>query len=317
MARLAAALALLALLPATAAEASIPGRNGPILFRSDAGNVAHHESHAIWRVAPGGGGAVRLTRGAYPPGLEVDYSPVALPDGRRFAYIRQIAGNDFAVRNQVFVKSLSGPPGPLGTPLLPEAVDYKLVGLAASPDGDQLALAASPPPLAKPQLFLLDLDGSGMTQLTRGAAAASAPEFSPDGNAIAFTGRTEDSGGIYEVSVDGSGLRRLTSRRGDGAASFAPDGRHIAFNRHVGRYKHIFVMRADGTGPRQLTSGPFTDRGPAFSPNGRRIAFSRSGGGRNDDLYSVAATGSGLQLLYASRGALFSDFAPDWAPRPR
>ncbi|HEY1286244.1 MAG TPA: hypothetical protein VGF04_09160 [Solirubrobacterales bacterium] len=267
-------------------------------------------------MGPGGAGAKRLTRGAYPPGLEVDYSPAALPDGRRFAYIRQIAGNDFAVQNQVYVKALSASPGSLGTPLLPEAVDYKLVGVAASPDGERLVLAAAPPPLEKPQLFLLDLHGSGMTQLTRGATAASAPEFSPDGEAIVFTARTEDSGGLYEISVDGSGLRRLTSRRGDGAASFAPDGRHIAFNRHVGRYKHVFVMRADGSRTRQLTSGPFIDRGPAFSPDGRRIAFSRSGGGRNDDLYSIAAGGSGLRLLYASRGALFSDFAPDWAPKP-
>lgn len=119
------------------------------------------------------------------------------------------------------------------------------------------------------------------------------------------------------MSVDGSGLRRLTARRGDGAPSFSPSGRLIVFNRSSGGGVRIFSMRPDGSRVTRLTHGDFVDRGPVFSPNGRRILFARSGGGRNPDLYTMRTDGSGLRLLYASPGAVFSDFGPDWGPTPR
>ena len=309
------ALIWLALPPA--ADAAFAGRNGPILFRSDAGNVAGRDSHAIWMVGPDGRGAKRVTRGADPRGLEIDYSPVVFPDGRRFAYVRQVAGNDFAVQNQIYVKPLAAPASALGSPVLPEPVDYRLLSVGISPDGERLALAAEPPPLEVPQVLLVELGSAEMSQVTHGTIPASAPEFSPDGRRIVFARRTRRPGaGIFTVGLDGSGLRELTSRH-DGAPSFSPSGRLIVFNRSTRRGISIFSMRADGSRVKRLTDGDFFDRGPVFSPNGRRILFARAGHGRNPDLYTIRAGGGALRLLYASRGELFSDFGPDWGPKPR
>ncbi len=310
-----AALICLALPPA--ADAAFAGRNGPILFRSDAGNVAGRDSHAIWMVGPDGRGAKRVTRGADPRGLEIDYSPVFFPDGRRFAYIRQVAGSDFAVQNQIYIKPLAAPASALGSPVLPEPVDYRLLSVGISPDGERLALAAEPPPLEVPQVLLVELRSAEMSQVTHGTIPASAPEFSPDGRRIVFARRTRRPGaGIFTVGLDGSGLRELTSRH-DGAPSFSPSGRRIVFNRSSRRGVSIFSMRADGSRVKRLTRGDFLDRGPVYSPSGRRIVFSRAGEGRNDDLFTMRSGGGGLRLLYASRGELFSDFAPDWGPQRR
>lgn len=299
------------------AGAAFPGRNGPIAFRSDAAIAKGLSTHAIWTVGPGGDGARRVTKGTYPAGyLEVDYSPVIFPDGRRLAYVRQLSTRDFTVENQIFVKSLSAPANAAGTPLLPTAVDYKVLSLAVSPDGRGLAVAAQPPPLAKAQIFSFPLDGGEMTQLTFGAGSASSPEFSPDGRLIVFSERSHGKGGLFVIRPDGSEPRQLTRRPGDGAPSFSPSGDRIVFNRHANG-PHIFTIRPDGGRLTQLTHGASVDRGPVFSPDGHSIVFSRSSDARNPDLYTIRPSGTAAHLLYASPNRLTSDFGPDWGPRPR
>lgn len=302
-----------------AGASAFPGRNGPIAFRSDAGNTAARDSHAIWRVSPDGTGAKRITRGSVAGGFEVDYSPVFFPDGRRFAYVSQISDPEFAVENQIYVKSVSAPPNALGSPVLPAPVDYKILSLSVSPNGRQLVLAAAPPPLEGPQIFSLDLGGGEMTQLTSGPTPARTPEFSPDGRRIVFAkpSRGREKGGLFTIGSDGTGLRRLTSAPGDGAPSYSPSGDRIVFNGHSGGHTGIFAIRAGGGGRTLLTDGEFVDRGPVFSPDGRSIVFSRSAGSRNPDLYAMRANGTRVHLLYASRGRATSDFGPDWGPKPR
>jgi quercetin dioxygenase-like cupin family protein len=310
--------------PGSAASSSNPiaeaatfrGRNGPIAFRSDA-FVAGHESHAIWRVAPDGTGAKRITRGFQQPGFEDDYSPVFFADGRRFAYIRQLADDNYAVENQIYVKSVSAPANALGSPVLPAPVDYRILSLSVSPDGRSLALAAAPPGLGETQIFTIDLTGGEMKELTLGPGAARTPEFSPEGRRIVFAKRFQGEGGLFTVDPDSLALRRLTTRAGDGSPCYSPSGDRIVFNGHSDHHTRIFSIRADGGGRTVLTEGPFVDRGPVFSPDGRSIAFSRVAGKRNADIYVMRADGSDAHLLYAGRGKLTSDFGPDWGPKPR
>ncbi len=300
-----------------AEAAAFPGRNGPIAFRSDAGNTASHDSHAIWLVKPDGTGAKRITRGSDPEGLEIDYSPVVFADGRRFVYVRQVADREFAVENQIYVKLLSAPANALGSPVLPAPVEYRILSLAVSPDGHRLAVATQPPGVGETQIFAIDLTSGEMKQLTLGPGAARTPEFSPDGRRVAFSTRFQGSGGLYTVNPNTLGLRRLTSRPGDGSPSYSPSGDRIVFNGHSGGHIRIFSIRASGGDRTALTSGPFADRGPVFSPDGRSIAFSRSGKRSNTDLYVMNADGTGARLLYAGPGKFTSDFGPDWGPRPR
>ena len=111
----------------------------------------------------------------------------------------------------------------------------------------------------------MNTDGSGQRQLTfppqhpdGGPLIGSdhMPEWSPDGEQIAFTrgyrGRTD----IYVVHLDGTGLRRLTKQVGQHySPTWSPNGRRIAFLTALYQRRVIDVMNVDGTRQKRLITG--------------------------------------------------------------
>lgn len=121
-----------------------------------------------------------------------------------------------------------------------------------------------------------------LRQLTflQGDGAVYKPEPSYDGRKILFSMRRdgEDWFHLYEMNVDGSGLRQLTDGPfNDFAGVYLPDGRIVFVSDRTGfleeyheeRTECLFVMNGDGTGIHQITFNPGTYFEPTVLRDGR------------------------------------------------
>src|SRR5213080_5555047 len=107
-------------------------------------------------------------------------------------------------------------------PLL--AVDIHDTRLLSEPavSGDRIAFAYAN------DLWVANLDGTGVRRLTSHPGVESGPKFSPDGKWIAFTGRYEGNTDVYIVSADGGVPKRLTWHpQNDVALGFTPDSANV------------------------------------------------------------------------------------------
>jgi Tol biopolymer transport system component len=267
--------ALVSLAPATA-QATFAGAVGKIAI-SACGSV----DCGVFLVDPSGSGATQLThnpyliqapRNSYP----ADDGPRSwIPDGSRLAYVRSRGVNDLESR----IVNTDGT-GDQAFSLAPPTQ------FAFSPDGSKLAYIGYVPP-GYPQIYVKNIDGSGVTQLTYSEGPGSGaydPDWSPDGSKIAFTGPGTE---IYVINADGGNQTRVTSEPGAWAfgPSWSPDGTKIAYTRsYQGQQYEIFSINSDGSGtPVNLTDnyvGPpdytrIDDEGAAWSPDGTQIAFTR------------------------------------------
>jgi Tol biopolymer transport system component len=162
----------------------------------------------------------------------------------------------------------------------------------------------------KADIYMVNLDGTGLVRLTHDPAADFDPSWSPDGRQIAYRHEDEKSGQIYVMNADGSDERNLTKRRGlDYSPAWSPDGKKIAFGSVRGGRAAIWVMGTDGSGRKRLNKvyGEY----PAWSPDGRKIAFDHLTSSNNWDIWVMNADGSHARPLIATK---WSEQGPAWSP---
>jgi eukaryotic-like serine/threonine-protein kinase len=101
------------------------------------------------------------------------------------------------------------------------------------------------------------------------------PQFSPDGEWIAFDSLRSGSPAIWIGRRDGSSLRRLTFLNGfAGTPRWSPDGQWIAFDfRPPSSKPDIWVVRVAGGETRQLATNMDGANLPSWSNDGRWIYF--------------------------------------------
>jgi Tol biopolymer transport system component len=129
-------------------------------------------------------------------------------------------------------------------------------------------------------LFMINADGTGLTQLTNVPGADFEPAWSPDGKRIAFTSIRDGNNQIYLFDVDSQSVIRLTApdvNIENSQPAWSPDGKQIAYMaKRVGTYQ-IWVMSDTGQDSVQLVrSGQsLWDYAPAWSANGEGIVFNQ------------------------------------------
>ena len=66
------------------------------------------------------------------------------------------------------------------------------------------------------EIYVVNVDGSGLRRLTNNAANDGLPTWAPDGRAIAFVSDQEGGWAVWAMNPDGSGRRKLFAIGGGG-----------------------------------------------------------------------------------------------------
>jgi TolB protein len=302
---------------APTAFGSFPGANGRIAFVSvRSGNP---DDPDIWSMRPNGTEQVNLT--AEPAW---DIKPSWRADGRKVAFqSNRVTATNPTGDFEVFVMDADGSHVRQITFNLNDDGDP-----AWSPDGAMLVFvhqmfspAEEATGLSNHDLWTMRADGSHQRDVTPDPSAEEQPDWSPDGEKIAFTTTAPDGdSAVYTMKPDGSHQRRLTESGLDAGPSWSPDGRRLAFfsERDGAGNAEVYVMCADGSRETRLTFNPAGDALPVWSPNGRRLLFvtDRDATSANPDdveLYTMRTDGS-RQRNRTNNPAF--DIDPAWQPRP-
>ncbi len=144
-------------------------------------------------------------------------------------------------------------------------------------------------------IFVADLEGNIISQLTNEKGYDAEPTVSPKGDKIVFTSTRSGDLELYTMDLDGGNVKQITDELGyDGGAFFSPDGTKIIFRssrpkteKEVKEYKELlaeglveptdmelYICNADGSDLRQLTDLGNANWSPFFHPSGKKILFS-------------------------------------------
>jgi TolB protein len=179
-----------------------------------------------------------------------------------------------------------------------------------SPDGRQIAFAATPRGASSQDIYVMNADGTNARRLTTHPDIDTVPTWSPGGTQIAFTSRRTGRPRIYIMNVDGSDTRPLPVFEDAETSTWSPAPyNEIAYAAFNGTGFDIKVYDFTTNSTRQLTFGQGTNESPTYSPTGRHLAFTSTRRG-NVQLFIMGRDGQGVrQVTTAGNNTM-----PDWSP---
>jgi Tol biopolymer transport system component len=270
--------------------------NGRIAFSSDMDG-----DFEIYTINPDGTDLQQLTFNELDDG-----APEWSPDGQRIAFHSANEEN----RVHIFVMNADGS----------EQVDLLQDGYHPiwSPDETQIAFASNGYSTGVPDVFVMEVDGSNVENLTRETMGLSYPAFwSWDGNTLYFLSTADrpidrdlNLLTLYSMNADGSHITELFDVGGSvSSIDLSLDGNRLVFG--IDHFNQVVIAaQLDGSNEIFLTNGEtFEDRAgyPSWSPDGTMIVYIYAA-----RLAVMNSDGSNSYILLDEGSVRYRD--PDWQP---
>jgi hypothetical protein len=152
-------------------------------------------------------------------------------------------------------------------------------------------------------------DGTGLKALTNNAEDDYDPDWSPNGQQIAFVAKRGTSRDTYIMNADGTGERRVTQMSGWAVQpTWAPDGQRLAIVSVTATGFDIFTTSINGGVATNITNANGYDSEPDWSPDGRQIVFTSDRSGTKQVML-MRADGGDPRALTDAGGE-----EPSWSP---
>ncbi|MCM2254368.1 MAG: BamA/TamA family outer membrane protein [Vicinamibacteria bacterium] len=221
-------------------------------------------------------------------------------------------------------------PSDYGINLAPDVEKTPYVGVyafAPSPSGEMVAAITGNRGEGEADLVLLSTrDGSVIKNLTGGYTgrwesisfnddfvAGRTIDFSPDGDAVAFFGRTDKRRSLFLVSALSGDILREVQMPVDQAQApcLLPGGRQVLFAALQDGVSDLFLLDLETEQVQNLTRDAWADSDPRISPDGKTVAYTRRISGHEKIwVFPLADPSKKTQLTFGP----FDDKAPAWTP---
>ena len=185
-------------------------------------------------------------------------------------------------------------------------------------------------------IFMADLDGNIIKQLTHSNGYDAEATLSPDGKKMLYTSDKDGDIDLYIMDLETGKENRVTNTLGyDGGAWFSPDGTKIIWRAsrpkteaEIKEYSdllkenlvaptnmEVYVANADGSNAHQVTKYGQANWAPAFMPDSKRIIFASNHEyprGFPFNLYTINEDGTDLKKISRDKGFdAFPMFSPN------
>jgi Tol biopolymer transport system component len=172
------------------------------------------------------------------------------------------------------------------------------------------------------QIAVINPDGTGFRELTKGPENSAFPSLAPDGKRFVY--RTFGAGGDgLKIMNSETGASSTLTTGYDNFPLWSPRGDLIMFSRLAEGVYDIYTIRPDGTGLKRLTNSHGNDAHQAWSPDGEHIVVASSRMGFKDEgiytdapqpygeLFVMRYDGSEVRQLTDNQ---WEDGTPAWRP---
>ena len=173
------------------------------------------------------------------------------------------------------------------------------------------------------QIAIVNADGTGFRELTKGPNNSAFPSIAPDGKRVVFRSfGPEGDNGLKIFNLETNTITSLTQGY-DNFPLWSPRGDLIMFSRLAEKDYEIFTIKPDGSGAKRLSYSHGNDAHQGWSPDGQRIVFASSRLGFKDEitytdapqpygeLFTMRYDGTDVQQLTDNQ---WEDGTPAWQP---
>jgi len=283
-----------------------------LAFETRRGELGDYE---VFAITPAGSRLTNLTNS-----WADDVAPVWGPDGRRIAFVSfrdTLAGKWGLAKGSIYIMAFDPVAGRSGQVVRVTDDDGGDGWPTWSPDGKRIAFHSDRG--GNFDIWIVNVDGSGLTRLTQSPADDRYPSWSPDGLRIAYTSNRSGNEDVWVVNVgqalagaaDENAVNLTRSPERDRYPMWSPDGSRLTFNTNRDGDYEVYIMNADGSGQQNISRSPHSTEGLAdWSPDGRLLVLYSDRPGNKDIFVVDLKTDKWVNVTRDPAGDEFCTWSP-------
>ena len=192
-------------------------------------------------------------------------------------------------------------------------VDAMVEAFTGEPGVAQSSIAFVSDATGRKEVYLADVFGRKVRQVTRHHHLCVSPRFTADGIQLAYTSYHRGNQDLYITDLDQTKKTRTLSRRKgmNLAPAFSPDNQTAIVTLSKDGNPDLYLVDMEGDIIKRLTRRAGINVSPSFSPDGRSICFVSDRSGRPQIYIMDLQTMQARRLTFKGK----ENVEPSWSPR--